>query len=151
MDGCGARCRRSTAAWARASWTRIGRPLGLTKQQTSGWMSVSSSRTCPTARSTVIPVHSLCGMPGLVEEAVALYRADYLAGFSLPDSLAFDEWTRYQSQRLQKELGGALERLAEFSCPRSLRRRRQSRTALALARSTARSGASLPDAAVRAV
>ena len=49
-----------------------------------------------------------------LEEAVALYRDDFLTGFSLPDSLAFDDWARYQSQHLQKELGGALERLADI-------------------------------------
>jgi DNA-binding SARP family transcriptional activator len=48
----------------------------------------------------------------LLTGAVELYRDDFLAGFTLPDSPAFDEWQRYQTQGLQDELGSALERLA---------------------------------------
>jgi DNA-binding SARP family transcriptional activator len=48
----------------------------------------------------------------LLTEAVELYQDDVLAGFSLPDSPAFDEWQRYQTQRLRDELAGALERLS---------------------------------------
>ena len=49
-----------------------------------------------------------------LEEAVALYRDDFLSGFSLPDSLAFDEWTRFQTERLRAQLAGTLERLADI-------------------------------------
>jgi DNA-binding SARP family transcriptional activator len=45
------------------------------------------------------------------EEAVGLYRDDFMAGFTLPDSLAFDEWQRYQTEGLRQELASALERL----------------------------------------
>ena len=48
-----------------------------------------------------------------LEHAMALYRDDFLAGFNLPDSLPFDEWTRYQTAILWDELDGVLERLAE--------------------------------------
>jgi predicted ATPase len=44
-------------------------------------------------------------------EAVELYRSGFLAGFSLRDSLAFDEWQLYQTEELRHELGAALERL----------------------------------------
>jgi adenylate cyclase len=47
-----------------------------------------------------------------LEDAVVLYRDDFLAGFSLPDSLPFDEWVHYQSESLRDELGGALKLLA---------------------------------------
>jgi DNA-binding SARP family transcriptional activator/predicted ATPase len=46
-----------------------------------------------------------------LEEAVALYRGDFMAGFTLPDSLAFDEWQFFQTQGLRDQLAGALERL----------------------------------------
>src|ERR687897_3257137 len=45
-------------------------------------------------------------------EAVALYRDDFMAGFGLRDSVAFDDWQFFQSESLRKELAGALERLA---------------------------------------
>ncbi|UCC65447.1 MAG: AAA family ATPase, partial [Anaerolineae bacterium] len=43
--------------------------------------------------------------------AVALYRDDFMAGFTLPDSLEFDEWQRFQTEGLRDELGSALQRL----------------------------------------
>jgi WD40 repeat protein/DNA-binding SARP family transcriptional activator len=47
-------------------------------------------------------------------EAVRLYRDDFLAGFTLRDSLAFDEWQFFQTQGLRDELAGALVRLANY-------------------------------------
>jgi ABC-type oligopeptide transport system substrate-binding subunit/DNA-binding SARP family transcriptional activator len=48
----------------------------------------------------------------LLTEATELYRDDFMAGFSLPDSPAFDEWQYFQSESLRNGLAGALERLA---------------------------------------
>jgi predicted ATPase/DNA-binding SARP family transcriptional activator len=45
-------------------------------------------------------------------EAVTLYRDDFMAGFGLRDSVAFDDWQFYQSESLRRELAGALEKLA---------------------------------------
>ncbi|HRF97455.1 MAG TPA: hypothetical protein PLZ51_19745, partial [Aggregatilineales bacterium] len=39
------------------------------------------------------------------QSAVALYRDDFMRGFSLPDSDAFDEWQFFQSQSLRQRLG----------------------------------------------
>jgi DNA-binding SARP family transcriptional activator len=47
-----------------------------------------------------------------LEAAVGLYRGDFMDGFSLPDSLDFDEWQRFQTESLRDELASALERLA---------------------------------------
>jgi predicted ATPase/DNA-binding SARP family transcriptional activator len=47
-----------------------------------------------------------------LSEAVALYRDDFLAGFALRDSAAFDDWQFFQAEELRRELGGALERLS---------------------------------------
>ena len=47
-----------------------------------------------------------------LSEAVALYRADLLAGFSLKDAPEFDAWQTYQTETLRLELGDALEKLA---------------------------------------
>jgi len=53
-----------------------------------------------------------------LQEAVALYRGDFLSGFSLADSLAFDEWQLAQSERLRDLQLHALTRLSEhFSAP----------------------------------
>jgi pimeloyl-ACP methyl ester carboxylesterase/DNA-binding SARP family transcriptional activator len=43
--------------------------------------------------------------------AVELYRADFLSGFTLPDSSDFDEWQLLQTEGLRRDLGWALEKL----------------------------------------
>ena len=43
--------------------------------------------------------------------AVALYQADFLAGFTLPDCLDFDEWQLLETEALRRDLGWALEKL----------------------------------------
>lgn len=47
----------------------------------------------------------------LLSEAVALHRGDFLTGFALRDSYAFDEWQFAEAEALRRELGEALERL----------------------------------------
>ena len=49
---------------------------------------------------------------GDLETAVALYRDDFLAGFSLRDSLSFDDWQLAQTEHLRREFTGALAQLA---------------------------------------
>jgi DNA-binding SARP family transcriptional activator len=48
------------------------------------------------------------------EEAVELYSDDFMAGFTLRDCPAFDEWQFFQREALRGELAGALERLAAW-------------------------------------
>jgi len=47
----------------------------------------------------------------LLTKAVAHYRDDFLAGFTLSDSLQFDEWQFFQTESLRQTLASALERL----------------------------------------
>ena len=49
----------------------------------------------------------------LLTQAVELYRDDFLKGFSLKDSINFDDWQFFESQILHRELTGALERLVQ--------------------------------------
>jgi len=46
-------------------------------------------------------------------EAVGLYRADFLAGFTLADAVEFDAWQTFQTESLRLELAAALEKLAQ--------------------------------------
>jgi predicted ATPase/DNA-binding SARP family transcriptional activator len=46
-----------------------------------------------------------------LEQAVVLYRGDFMAGFSLRDSVAFDDWQYFEGEALRQKLSGALERL----------------------------------------
>jgi len=47
-----------------------------------------------------------------LEEAAALYRGDFLEGFTLRDSVAFDDWQFFEAEALRQELAAALDRLA---------------------------------------
>jgi DNA-binding SARP family transcriptional activator len=49
---------------------------------------------------------------GRLEEAVVAYTGDFLSGFSLRDSIEFDEWQAEQGETLRGELASALGRLA---------------------------------------
>ncbi len=51
-------------------------------------------------------------------KAVALYRNDFLAGFTLRDSPDFDEWQFFQGEHLRQDLANALERLVYFHSAR---------------------------------
>jgi DNA-binding SARP family transcriptional activator len=46
-----------------------------------------------------------------LSEAVSLYQDDFLAGFTLRDSLAFDEWQFFQTEELRQALASALQQL----------------------------------------
>lgn len=46
--------------------------------------------------------------------ATTLYRDDFLAGFSLPDSPSFDEWQFFRSEELQRSLIKALRQLIDW-------------------------------------
>lgn len=46
-----------------------------------------------------------------LRRAAELYRGDFLEGFSLKDSAAFDEWQFLRSENLRRELAAVLEKL----------------------------------------
>jgi predicted ATPase/DNA-binding SARP family transcriptional activator/pimeloyl-ACP methyl ester carboxylesterase/Tfp pilus assembly protein PilF len=46
-----------------------------------------------------------------LSEAVEIYRDDFMAGFSLPDSAAFDEWQFFQAEGLKQYFSEALQAL----------------------------------------
>ena len=47
-------------------------------------------------------------------QAVSLYRADFLTGFTLLDCPEFDEWQFFQSEGLRQQFAAALERLIQI-------------------------------------
>lgn len=46
-----------------------------------------------------------------LEQAARLYRGDFMAGFSLRDSIDFDDWQLLQAEHLRREYASALDRL----------------------------------------
>ncbi len=64
--------------------------------------------TNPPISQSTIPQSTL----SLPEQAIALYRAPFLEGFSLPDSPEFDEWALLTREHLHRLMLQALHRLA---------------------------------------
>jgi predicted ATPase/DNA-binding SARP family transcriptional activator len=46
-----------------------------------------------------------------LQYAAELYTADFMAGFSLPDSPGFDDWHFFEAESLRRSLGDVLDRL----------------------------------------
>ncbi len=46
-----------------------------------------------------------------LQKAAALYQDDFMAGFSLRDSVSFDDWQFFETDRLRREFASVLERL----------------------------------------
>jgi DNA-binding SARP family transcriptional activator len=53
-----------------------------------------------------------------LRQAVALDRGPFLAGFGLRDSVEFDDWQQLVGEEVQRDLGVALDRLAEVLAAR---------------------------------
>lgn len=78
------------------------------------WVDVAEFRNRLAAcRTHGHPAAEVCPecLPPLAE-AIALYRDDFMAGFTLRDSAEFDDWQFSQAESLRAELAGALEKLA---------------------------------------
>jgi DNA-binding SARP family transcriptional activator len=67
------------------------------------------TRECSPEADQIGALNSHC--LSVLENAVALYQGDFLAGFSLPDSPAFDEWQFFESESLRSSLATALQQL----------------------------------------
>ena len=53
------------------------------------------------------------GCLALLDRAIELYRGDFMAGFSLRDSVDFEDWQYFQSETHRRLMTGALERAVE--------------------------------------
>jgi predicted ATPase/DNA-binding SARP family transcriptional activator len=49
-----------------------------------------------------------------LEAAATLYKADFMAGFSLSDSTTFDDWQFFQGEKLRQALAQTLQRLSAW-------------------------------------
>jgi predicted ATPase/DNA-binding SARP family transcriptional activator len=95
-------------------WLEVGRENVGLNRDAELWLDVEAFRERLAACGTHgHPEQEMCPdcLP-LLAEAVEIYRDDFLAGFTLRDSPAFDEWQFFQSQGLRADLASGLERLA---------------------------------------
>ncbi len=66
------------------------------------------------ARNQVVRDANCTGCQSWLTAAVALYRQDFMAGFSLRDSVDFDDWQFFQAEQHRQELANALEHLVDI-------------------------------------
>mgnify|MGYP005849363635 CR=1 FL=1 len=94
-------------------WLAADRETIKLKRGPDLWLDVEQFQTLRTAgQSHDHPANEVCAdCLAALTEAAALYRADLLAGFTLPDSPDFDEWHFFEAEKLRRDLAGALERL----------------------------------------
>ena len=50
----------------------------------------------------------------MLARAAELFQGDFLNGFNLRDSAAFEEWQFFQTERLRRAAAGALEHLVRI-------------------------------------
>jgi len=96
------------AAWLDADWETIG-----LSPQAAIWSDVDQfHRLLAQCRTHGHPASDVCPecVP-LLTAAAELHRGDFLGGFSLKDSYAFDDWQFFQAESLRRELADALEKL----------------------------------------
>ena len=94
-------------------WLVVDRETVGTDPDADLWLDVEEFRELARAwQAHGHPESELCPqcLPALAE-AVELYQGDFLAGFTLPDSVTFDDWQFFQTEGLRQELAAALERL----------------------------------------
>ena len=93
----------------------------LTESAQSLWLDVAEFQNqLAECRTHGHPLDQVClACLPILAAAAELYRGEFMAGFTLPDSPAFDEWQYFQSEGLRDKLVGALERLANGHAARA--------------------------------
>ncbi len=108
--------RRTLSALNKAlagEWLEVDRETIGLNPNVPLWLDVAEfQRRLKSCRSHNHPADTTCAdCLATLTEAAALYRDDFLAGFTLRDSPDFDEWQYFQTESLRRELAGALESL----------------------------------------
>ena len=90
-------------------WLDAGREQVALNRGHELWLDVQAFQSrlerCP-------PDDFSVGCLAALEEAAALYRGDFLAGFSVQDSPDFEEWQLAQAENLRRTCAQALEKLS---------------------------------------
>ena len=94
-------------------WLAVDRQMVGTDPEAEFWLDVDQfSRLVHSWQTHGHPQEQIC--PRCLEalaEAATLYRGDFLEGFGLRNSVAYDDWQFFQAEGLRQELASALERL----------------------------------------
>jgi DNA-binding SARP family transcriptional activator/predicted ATPase len=101
------------AGWEQ--WFEIEREHIGWRNAASYWVDVDRFHQLVSSRRTHgHPAGKICPVCiSNLQEAAALHKGDFLAGFSLRDSPDFDDWQAFQNESLQNELADALQSLVQ--------------------------------------
>ncbi len=108
--------RRTLSALNKAltgDWLKIDREAVSLARSPEVWIDTDEFQALlDQCRTHGHPAQMVCDrcLPPLTA-AAALYRDDFMAGFTLRDSPGFDDWQFFQSEGLRRALASALERL----------------------------------------
>ncbi|MBN1136209.1 MAG: tetratricopeptide repeat protein [Anaerolineae bacterium] len=101
-------------------WLDVDAETARLRHETDLWLDMAVFRdhlvACPVEGQADTEVCPTC-LTSLAE-AAALYRDDFMAGFTLPDSPGFDEWQFFEREGLRAELAGVLQRLVRCHAAR---------------------------------
>ena len=94
-------------------WLVVDREIVDLDPETDVWIDVAQFRSLlQVCKGHDHPEADVCSdCLAALTEAVELYQGDFLAGFTLRDSVNFDEFQFFQTEELRRELASALERL----------------------------------------
>jgi predicted ATPase/DNA-binding SARP family transcriptional activator len=95
-------------------WLAVDRETVAWAADAEAWVDVDRLRERLAACATHgHPIEQTCAeCVSLLAGAVELYRDGFMAGFTLPDAPAFDEWQFFEGEGLRDGVSGALQRLA---------------------------------------
>lgn len=97
-------------------WLTSDRESIVLRDDADLWVDVRQFRellsVCKTHGHGAAEVCQECHTP--LTQAVALYRDEFLSGFTLKDSVKFDEWELMEAENLRRECATALQNLVRF-------------------------------------
>jgi len=91
----------------------LNKAVGLWVDVTHFQAQLALARRCPHPETAGPEAEACANCLPYLKAAVDTYSADFLAGFSAPDSLDFEEWQLFQAEGLRQDLSSALARLVE--------------------------------------
>ena len=89
-------------------WLTADRNTIALPKQLDLWLDVQEWRQLLDACGAEVDEAELANCLSFLQEAVTLYRGDFLEGFTLFDSAEFDEWQAFHTESYRQELAGAL-------------------------------------------
>ncbi len=97
------------------SWLEADRST-LVVQHEAIWIDVDAFRgLLARSRSHPHDADTVCTeCVAILNQAIDLYQADFMAGFSLADSVEYDDWQLRQREWLSRELSGCLRRMSNY-------------------------------------